>query len=215
MPAPRSRRLRASRLEAAGGGVRGRHDARRMAGADAASGARPAACVVAARERAVARRRPQCRRRPRRRRRARRSRRAGVAAAGAGGRHAVDQGHRGLLAEFLRAWRAASSPCRSIRTRRCRPRRSPTSRQRRHSGDCARDLESALTVAGKLDLHPAPRILITGSLYLAGEVLAANGTPPEMRKRAPRLRLPRRRVGRDGEHVVDGEPLHHLLHQRR
>jgi hypothetical protein len=34
-------------------------------------------------------------------------------------------------------------------------------------------------IAGKLDLHPAPRVLITGSLYLAGEVLAANGTPPE------------------------------------
>jgi dihydrofolate synthase/folylpolyglutamate synthase len=44
----------------------------------------------------------------------------------------------------------------------------------------ARDnVESALTVAGKLDLHPPPRVLITGSLYLAGEVLAANGTPPE------------------------------------
>jgi dihydrofolate synthase/folylpolyglutamate synthase len=44
----------------------------------------------------------------------------------------------------------------------------------------ARDtVESALMVAGKLDLHPAPRVLITGSLYLAGEVLAANGTPPE------------------------------------
>jgi dihydrofolate synthase/folylpolyglutamate synthase len=41
------------------------------------------------------------------------------------------------------------------------------------------DLESALSVAGKLDLEPAPRILITGSLYLAGEVLAANGTPPQ------------------------------------
>jgi dihydrofolate synthase/folylpolyglutamate synthase len=41
------------------------------------------------------------------------------------------------------------------------------------------DLESAVTLAGQLDLHPAPRILITGSLYLAGEVLAANGTPPE------------------------------------
>ena len=41
------------------------------------------------------------------------------------------------------------------------------------------DLESALAVAGKLDLDPAPRILITGSLYLAGEVLAANGTPPQ------------------------------------
>jgi dihydrofolate synthase/folylpolyglutamate synthase len=41
------------------------------------------------------------------------------------------------------------------------------------------DLESAITVAGKLDLHPVPRVLITGSLYLAGEVLALNGTPPE------------------------------------
>jgi dihydrofolate synthase/folylpolyglutamate synthase len=41
------------------------------------------------------------------------------------------------------------------------------------------DVESAIAIAGKLDLQPAPRILITGSLYLAGEVLAANGTPPE------------------------------------
>jgi dihydrofolate synthase / folylpolyglutamate synthase len=44
----------------------------------------------------------------------------------------------------------------------------------------ARDsLESAIAAAGKLDLEPAPRILITGSLYLAGEVLAANGTVPQ------------------------------------
>jgi dihydrofolate synthase / folylpolyglutamate synthase len=41
------------------------------------------------------------------------------------------------------------------------------------------DVESALTVAARLELAPAPRILVTGSLYLAGEVLAANGTPPE------------------------------------
>ena len=41
------------------------------------------------------------------------------------------------------------------------------------------DVERALDVAGKLDFEPAPRVLITGSLYLAGEVLAANGTPPE------------------------------------
>ena len=41
------------------------------------------------------------------------------------------------------------------------------------------DIESALGVTGKLDLEPAPRVLITGSLYLAGEVLAANGTVPE------------------------------------
>ena len=41
------------------------------------------------------------------------------------------------------------------------------------------DVDSAIETAGKLDLEPAPRVLITGSLYLAGEVLAANGTPPE------------------------------------
>jgi dihydrofolate synthase/folylpolyglutamate synthase len=41
------------------------------------------------------------------------------------------------------------------------------------------DVESALAITGKLELDPAPRVLITGSLYLAGEVLAANGTPPE------------------------------------
>ena len=41
------------------------------------------------------------------------------------------------------------------------------------------DIEGALCLAGKLELLPPPRILITGSLYLAGEVLALNGTPPE------------------------------------
>ena len=41
------------------------------------------------------------------------------------------------------------------------------------------DVDSAIETTGKLDLEPAPRVLITGSLYLAGEVLAANGTPPE------------------------------------
>ena len=40
-------------------------------------------------------------------------------------------------------------------------------------------VENALAAAAKLDLEPAPRILIAGSLYLAGEVLALNGTPPE------------------------------------
>jgi dihydrofolate synthase / folylpolyglutamate synthase len=41
------------------------------------------------------------------------------------------------------------------------------------------DIASALTLTGKFEFDPAPRVLITGSLYLAGEVLAANGTPPE------------------------------------
>jgi dihydrofolate synthase / folylpolyglutamate synthase len=40
------------------------------------------------------------------------------------------------------------------------------------------DVERALVTIGKLELAPAPRVLITGSLYLAGEVLDANGTPP-------------------------------------
>lgn len=40
-------------------------------------------------------------------------------------------------------------------------------------------LHDALAAAHALQLTPAPRILIAGSLYLAGEVLALNGTPPE------------------------------------
>ena len=40
------------------------------------------------------------------------------------------------------------------------------------------NLDEALEVARKLDLDPPPRILITGSLYLAGEVLRENGTLP-------------------------------------
>jgi dihydrofolate synthase/folylpolyglutamate synthase len=39
-------------------------------------------------------------------------------------------------------------------------------------------VEAALMAVGGLDLDPPPRILITGSLYLAGHVLAANGTLP-------------------------------------
>jgi dihydrofolate synthase/folylpolyglutamate synthase len=39
-------------------------------------------------------------------------------------------------------------------------------------------LEAALAAVARFDLAPAPRVLITGSLYLAGEVLALNGTPP-------------------------------------
>jgi dihydrofolate synthase / folylpolyglutamate synthase len=39
-------------------------------------------------------------------------------------------------------------------------------------------LKAALDAAEMLELDPAPRILITGSLYLAGEVLKQNGTLP-------------------------------------
>ena len=43
----------------------------------------------------------------------------------------------------------------------------------------AADVEDALARIATLSLNPAPRILIGGSLYLAGEILKANGTPPE------------------------------------
>ncbi len=40
------------------------------------------------------------------------------------------------------------------------------------------DFEAALAAIARFELDPPPRILITGSLYLAGAVLNANGTPP-------------------------------------
>jgi dihydrofolate synthase/folylpolyglutamate synthase len=40
------------------------------------------------------------------------------------------------------------------------------------------DLTSALAAIRGYGMAPAPRILITGSLYLAGHVLAVNGTAP-------------------------------------
>ena len=40
------------------------------------------------------------------------------------------------------------------------------------------DIASALAEIGKLGLAPPPRVMIAGSLYLAGAVLAANATPP-------------------------------------
>ena len=39
-------------------------------------------------------------------------------------------------------------------------------------------VEAALRAIAKLAYEVPPRILITGSLYLAGHVLSANGTPP-------------------------------------
>jgi dihydrofolate synthase/folylpolyglutamate synthase len=40
------------------------------------------------------------------------------------------------------------------------------------------NLDDALEAVRKLDLEPPPRILVTGSLYLAGDVLRENGTLP-------------------------------------
>jgi dihydrofolate synthase/folylpolyglutamate synthase len=42
----------------------------------------------------------------------------------------------------------------------------------------AASVEDALDMVRALAVEPPPRVLITGSLYLAGAVLAANGTPP-------------------------------------
>src|SRR5258705_2369872 len=42
----------------------------------------------------------------------------------------------------------------------------------------AADVAAALSAVRQLELGEPPRVLITGSLYLAGEVLAVNGTPP-------------------------------------
>jgi dihydrofolate synthase/folylpolyglutamate synthase len=46
------------------------------------------------------------------------------------------------------------------------------------AADPAAGITTAFTAIAALGLNPPPRILITGSLYLAGEVLAANGTVP-------------------------------------
>ncbi len=45
--------------------------------------------------------------------------------------------------------------------------------------ESAENIEDALLKIGGLSLKPAPRILIAGSLYLAGEILKENGTLPE------------------------------------
>ena len=47
------------------------------------------------------------------------------------------------------------------------------------AADASTGVSAALAAIAALDLDPPPRILITGSLYLAGEVLAANGTVPD------------------------------------
>jgi dihydrofolate synthase / folylpolyglutamate synthase len=46
------------------------------------------------------------------------------------------------------------------------------------AAEAAPTIEAALDRIAALALEAPPRVLITGTLYLAGEVLAANGTPP-------------------------------------
>jgi dihydrofolate synthase/folylpolyglutamate synthase len=47
------------------------------------------------------------------------------------------------------------------------------------AAETASDIKTALAAVAKLQLPMPPRILICGSLYLAGDVLALNETPPE------------------------------------
>jgi dihydrofolate synthase / folylpolyglutamate synthase len=44
--------------------------------------------------------------------------------------------------------------------------------------DAAANIDAAFDAVAALGLSPPPRILVTGTLYLAGEVLAANGMAP-------------------------------------
>jgi dihydrofolate synthase/folylpolyglutamate synthase len=44
--------------------------------------------------------------------------------------------------------------------------------------DVSTGIEAALAAVNYLNLETSPRVLVTGSLYVAGEALAANGTPP-------------------------------------
>ncbi len=46
------------------------------------------------------------------------------------------------------------------------------------SARIAPSVEAALETVSDISFERAPRILICGSLYLAGQVLASNGTPP-------------------------------------
>ena len=47
------------------------------------------------------------------------------------------------------------------------------------AAETAVSIEEALDRVASLNLEAPPRVLITGSLYLAGAALAANGTPPQ------------------------------------
>src|SRR4029079_4127765 len=58
--------------------------------------------------------------------------------------------------------------------------------------ETAGSVEAALQTLAKLAYDVPPRILITGSLYLAGHVLALNGTPPGSRAKKinPKIKWP-------------------------
>ena len=118
----------------------------------------------------LARRRPQCRGRPRRRRSARRSRGAGVAAAGGDRRHDGEQGCGGVSRQFRRPdppHHRGADP--GPRQRDAAGRSWPTPRARSACASRSRPASRpALQSVARLAYEVPPRILITGSLYLAG-----------------------------------------------
>ena len=134
----------------------------------------------AAGRRTMARRRPQRRRRPRCGRGARRSRGAGLTPAGRHRRYDGQQGC-GRISRELRRTDAPHHRGADPRSRQgdvAGPARGRRPRARHAGGNLIR-IEAALRSLTRLTYEIPPRILITGSLYLAGPVLAANGTPPK------------------------------------
>ena len=101
-------------------------------------------------------------------------------AAGARRRSARHQGRRRLPAQLRRSRpRARRRPDRRTRWRRAPPRRSPAIGESVGlSTYAAPSVEAALALVKDIAFERPPRILICGSLYLAGLVLAANDTPP-------------------------------------
>ena len=95
-------------------------------------------------------------------------------------RHAGDQGHDRLPARLRRP--GAGGDRRACRGRARRP-PGPRRRCLRHPAAglpaaACQGVEQALTYLRARAWSAPPRVLIAGSLYLAGAVLEANGTPP-------------------------------------
>jgi dihydrofolate synthase/folylpolyglutamate synthase len=85
---------------------------------------------------------------------------------------------------FLRAFEGVAGECIAVPIPSQKAARPPDevaelARQAGLPASIAADVEDALKAIAGRDWTVKPRVLIAGSLYLAGEVLAANGTPPE------------------------------------
>jgi len=86
----------------------------------------------------------------------------------------------GFLANFAGlARRVFAVPIRHSEAARPAEEIAATARALGFLAEAARSVPSALEAVAALRFEAPPRVLICGSLYLAGEVLAENGTPPE------------------------------------